>query len=162
MTAALASLNFPGSDPEQRDALRSMLTDDGPAEPRVKDLPPDPARESATLRDLSAKLGMPVDDLYNRARGRGLLIAVTSRTAAADRTVYTDQLAAVLAPPRQVTRRVPSAEVAKVSADVSKEAAAKVSKLWKKGYFTADEAMFLIEAALNGVAVFGSSMTSTE
>lgn len=146
MTAETVTLSN-GADPNSS-ALAALLTDgDNTTHPSSalslverdanKGLPLEDGRIYTTLADLSLKVNLPVDDLYNRGRSRGLLIDAPYRTAAASRAVYADQVDELLAPKRG-NRAEPQDPVLAL--------VVKLVKRTRAGVFTSDEALTLIEA----------------
>jgi len=119
----------------------------------ARELAPDPSRASITLATLATQTGVTVAELYTRARGRGLLIEAPYRTASEKREIFRDQIDEVLVPKRNspvaTKQTVAAAEGVMSTSDAAKSACLKLIKLTKKGHFTAEEALVLIEAALN-------------
>jgi hypothetical protein len=92
--------------------------------------------------------------LYDRGRGRGLLLDAPYRTAPEAREIFRDQIDEVLVPKRgqsnpPVNTITEAHHPAAKTFDTTRSAVLKLIKLTKKGQFTADDALILIEAALN-------------
>jgi hypothetical protein len=90
---------------DQHDALSSLGDfSNAPADPQKvtfrREQPQDPGRETVSLSALAKRTGLSIEDLYNRARGRGLLVSADRRTPSDHRLVYADQVDEVLAPKR--------------------------------------------------------------
>ena len=146
--------------PDQNSALLELTVGNGPPEPKKvsfkRELPFD-GRPTTPLSVLAQQTGFTVSDLYNRARGRGLLIQSESgRVPASERLIYREDIEVVVAPKRGGDRdeakadppgeRILPTPVPKE--DNPKLRVFKLIRLVRAGHLEATEALDLIEAVL--------------